>query len=46
METYQVPAFYIAIQAVLSLYVTGKTTGKFNAIILHLNVTMLTYARH
>eukprot|EP00794_Sanderia_malayensis_P020169 gene20169-22144_t len=27
METYQVPAFYIAIQAVLSLYITGKTTG-------------------
>ena len=30
METYQVPAFYVAIQAVLSLYVSGMTTGKFN----------------
>ena len=28
METYQVPAFYVAIQAVLSLYVSGMTTGK------------------
>jgi len=26
-ETFQVPAFYLAIQAVLSLYSSGKTTG-------------------
>ena len=30
METYQVPAFYVAIQAVLSLYVSGMTTGKLS----------------
>ncbi len=26
-ETFQVPSFYLAIQAVLSLYSSGKTTG-------------------
>jgi actin len=26
-EKFQVPAFYLAIQAVLSLYSSGKTTG-------------------
>lgn len=26
-ETFQVPAFYVAIQAVLSLYASGRTTG-------------------
>jgi actin-related protein len=26
-ENFQVPAFYLAIQAVLSLYSSGKTTG-------------------
>ena len=26
-ETFEVPAFYLAIQAVLSLYSSGKTTG-------------------
>ena len=36
METYQVPAFYIAIQAVLSLYVSGITTGNctFSTLVL------------
>jgi len=26
-ETFNVPAFYVAIQAVLSLYASGRTTG-------------------
>lgn len=26
-ETFEVPAFYLAIQAVLSLYSSGRTTG-------------------
>ena len=26
-ETFNVPAFYLSIQAVLSLYSSGKTTG-------------------
>ena len=26
-ETFNVPAFYLAIQAVLSLYAAGRTTG-------------------
>ena len=29
MESYQVPAFYVAIQAVLSLYAAGVTTGNY-----------------
>lgn len=28
-ETFNVPAMYVAIQAVLSLYASGRTTGKF-----------------
>lgn len=27
-ETFNVPAMYVAIQAVLSLYASGRTTGK------------------
>ena len=27
METYDVPAYYVAIQAVLTLYSSGRTTG-------------------
>lgn len=27
METFRVPAMYVAIQAVLSLYASGRTTG-------------------
>lgn len=26
-ETFNVPAFYVSIQAVLSLYASGRTTG-------------------
>lgn len=33
METYRVPAFYVALQAVLSLYVSGMTTGMFEMVI-------------
>uniref|UniRef100_A0A3B3D3S3 Actin alpha 1, skeletal muscle n=1 Tax=Oryzias melastigma TaxID=30732 RepID=A0A3B3D3S3_ORYME len=29
-ETFNVPAMYVAIQAVLSLYASGRTTGKIN----------------
>ena len=29
-ETFQVPAMYVAVQAVLALYSTGRTTGKKN----------------
>ena len=28
-ETFNVPAMYVAIQAVLSLYASGRTTGTF-----------------
>ena len=28
-ETFEVPAMYVAIQAVLSLYSNGRTTGLF-----------------
>lgn len=28
-ETFNVPAMYVAIQAVLSLYASGRTTGKW-----------------
>jgi len=28
-ETFNTPAFYVAIQAVLSLYASGRTTGSF-----------------
>ena len=28
-ETFTVPSMYVAIQAVLSLYASGRTTGKF-----------------
>jgi len=27
-ETFNVPAMYVAIQAVLSLYASGRTTGR------------------
>ena len=33
MESYQVPAFYVAIQAVLSLYAAGVTTGNYYGLI-------------
>ena len=29
-ETFTVPSMYVAIQAVLSLYASGRTTGKFH----------------
>jgi actin-related protein len=29
-ETFSVPAMYVAIQAVLSLYASGRTTGKWS----------------
>lgn len=32
-ETFNVPAMYIAIQAVLSLYASGRTTGKQQVLI-------------
>ena len=28
-ETFNVPAMYVAIQAVLSLYASGRTTGQY-----------------
>lgn len=28
-ETFNVPAMYVAIQAVLSLYASGRTTGRY-----------------
>lgn len=33
-ETFNVPAMYVAIQAVLSLYASGRTTGKFGLLFL------------
>lgn len=30
-ETFNVPAMYVAIQAVLSLYASGRTTGQYTA---------------
>lgn len=30
-ETFNVPAMYVAIQAVLSLYASGRTTGEYHA---------------
>jgi actin-related protein len=33
-ETFNVPAMYVAIQAVLSLYASGRTTGKSSWIIV------------
>lgn len=29
-ETFNVPAMYVAIQAVLSLYASGRTTGEWD----------------
>lgn len=29
-ETFNVPAMYVAIQAVLSLYASGRTTGEYH----------------
>jgi actin-related protein len=29
-ETFNTPAMYVAIQAVLSLYASGRTTGKWS----------------
>jgi actin beta/gamma 1 len=34
-ETFNVPAMYVAIQAVLSLYASGRTTGKRSYLPLH-----------
>lgn len=35
-ETFNVPAMYVAIQAVLSLYASGRTTGQCTAAFSHL----------
>ena len=40
-ETFNVPAMYVAIQAVLSLYASGRTTGLFLQLVLDLLFTML-----
>ena len=30
-ETFEVPCLYIAVQAVMALYSTGRTTGKYRS---------------
>ena len=35
-ETFNCPAMYVAIQAVLSLYASGRTTGQLNCFIKNL----------
>ena len=45
-ETFNVPAMYVAIQAVLSLYASGRTTGIVTASVHGVSHTVPTYERH
>lgn len=40
-ETFNVPAMYVAIQAVLSLYASGRTTGEFLWVSVLLSVSLM-----
>ena len=39
-ETFNVPAMYVAIQAVLSLYASGRTTGESRSLSLSMSLSL------